>query len=198
MKSREKMPKIKTSKQSESHPDLIPPVRMAGIFILLAVVIHGIFSLINTAMLKPQMQNQISESQIEISTELIKLRAVVKVNGREAWQSTKIFVEKGKTIQISVLEGEWTEWKNNRAYNSGAGSNYICSQSMNLENCVEPIPDFPSGALIGRIDRQVLNIGTDGKFLVEQSGILQLRINDADIGLHDNDGELIVEIIIFK
>lgn len=190
------MPKSKTLKQSESYSDLIQPVRVGGVFLIIAVFIHGIFSIINTAMLKSP--SEVYQTPVELSVELITLRTVVKVNAHEGWQSTKIFVEKDSKVKIKVLNGDWTEWLEKRPLNSGNGSNYICSQIMNIENCVEPVPDFPSGALIGRIDRQILKIGADGKFIAEQSGILQLRINDADIGLHDNDGELIIEIMILK
>jgi hypothetical protein len=69
---------------------------------------------------------------------------------------------------------------------------------MKAENCVEPVPDFPSGALVGRIDRQILKIGADGRFTANESGVLQLRMNDGDNGLYDNNGVLTVEIVIFN
>ncbi len=69
---------------------------------------------------------------------------------------------------------------------------------MKSENCIEPVPDFPSGALIGRIDRQTLKVGSSGIFTAVRSGVLQLRMNDADTGLYDNAGVLKVEIVIRK
>lgn len=186
----------KASKKLISSPDPTQSVRIGGIFLIIAVFIHGVFSVITTAMLKPT--DEVYPPQVELSAELVESKTIVKVSADRGWQSTKIFIEKDNQVNIKVLDGEWTEWLEQRPYNTGDGSNYICSQTMNVENCVEPIPNFPSGALIGLIDQQVLKIGIDGKFIAKHSGILQLRINDADIGLHDNDGELIIEIVILK
>jgi hypothetical protein len=60
--------------------------------------------------------------------------------------------------------------------------------------CVEPLPDFPAGALVGRIGGETFGVGKGVTLVAEQTGMLELRINDGDDGLDDNDGELTVQI----
>jgi len=176
--------------------DFVKPIIVAGVFLIIYTLINGVFTLQNTKILYPSPSIN-SESEMPlVSAELTELRAKVRVDAHEAWQNTNIFVEKGSTVQIKVLDGKWTEWKGMREYNRGAGSNYICAVTMKAETCVESVPDFPSGALIGRIDRQILKIGSSGKFTAAQSGVLQLRMNDGDTGIHDNDGLLTVEVVL--
>ena len=183
--------------------DFVKPIIVAGVFLIIYALINGVFTLANTKIQYTSISTD-SNSKLEtpsasvglVSAELTELRAKVRVDAHEAWQNTNIFVEKGSTVQIKVLDGKWTEWKGMREYNRGAGSNYICAVTMKAETCVEPVPDFPSGALIGRIDRQILKIGSSGKFTAAQSGVLQLRMNDGDAGIHDNDGLLTVEVVL--
>jgi hypothetical protein len=190
------MPKPK--QQPVANPDFVKPIIVAGVFLIIYAIVNGIFTLANTKILHPSPSTGSNLETPLVSAELIEMRAKVLVDAREAWQTTNLFVEKGVTVRIKVLDGEWTEWKGVREYNLGDGSSYICAQTMKAENCVEPVPDFPSGALIGRIDRQILKIGADGRFTAAQSGILQLRMNDGDNGLYDNNGVLTVEVVIFN
>ena len=69
---------------------------------------------------------------------------------------------------------------------------------MKPEDCVEPLPEYSAGGLIGKIGNQVFGVGTGISQVSTESGTLKLRINDADVGLYDNDGELKVEIQIEK
>ena len=190
------MPKPK--QQPVANPDFVKPVIVAGVFLMAYVIVNGVFALANTKILHPSPSTGFGLETPLVSAELIEMRAKVLVDAREAWQTTNLFVEKGVIVHIKVLDGEWTEWKGVREDNLGDGSGYICAQTMKVENCVEPVPDFSSGALIGRIDRQILKIGAEGIFTAAQSGVLQLRMNDADIGLHDNNGALTAEVVFFQ
>ncbi len=175
--------------------DLVRPVTVGGIFLVIAVTVSGIFLLLNTRMIQ-NFSAVPGDADIFVSADLVSLRATVVVDAKEGWQTTNILVEKGTSIKINVIDGEWTEWKGERPYNTGEGSNYICARTMKPERCVEPLPDYPSGALIGKLDSQILRIGEDASFKAEHSGTLLLRINDPDVGLYDNDGTLIVEVVI--
>jgi len=97
-------------------------------------------------------------------------------------------------VSIEVTNGEWTYWSGIQPYNSGEGGNYICAAAMPASQCVEPLPDFPVGGLIGKIGSQTFGIGRYLTLLAEQPGTLWLRINDGDGGLHDNAGELVIDI----
>ena len=190
------MPKQK--QQSPVTLDLVKPIILAGVFLIIYAVINGFFTLANTRIIHPSPSAVPASEIVFVSTELIEMRAKVLVDAHEAWQSTNIFVEKGMTVQVKVLDGEWTEWNGVRGDNSGNGSDYVCAKTMKPENCIEPVPDFPSGALIGRIDRQTLKVGSSGTFTAVRSSVLQLRINDADTGLYDNTGVLKVEVVLNK
>ena len=183
-------------RQRHVNPDFTRPVVIGGLFLLAAVIAHGIFMLANTKLyLSPSIKTE-DEEPLSVTADMLDLKAVLMVDAREGWQGTNLFVEKGSRIRIKVLDGKWTEWSGVRDPGVGDGSEYICGEVMNPDDCVEPVPDFPSGALIGRIDKQVLKIGSSGKFTTEESGMLKLRINDADSGLYDNSGVLKVEIVV--
>ncbi len=112
----------------------------------------------------------------------------------QGWQSTGVQVTPGMKVNIEVTDGKWTHWSGVQPYNSGEGGGYVCAAAMPASQCVEPLPIFPTGSLIGKIGSQTFGIGRNTTLTVEQLGTLWLRINDGDVGLHDNAGELIVDI----
>src|SRR5258706_16017883 len=131
--------------KSNSSPDILKLFIVGGILFIIAVL------LANAQTLR-QLSFVDHESNEYVSTNLIDLKAIVVVDAKESWQTTNIFIEKG--VSIKVVDGKWTEWKGTRPYNTGLGSDYICAHVMQAERCIEPIPDYPSGALIGKIGRQ--------------------------------------------
>jgi hypothetical protein len=120
------------------------------------------------------------------------------IDAREGWQDTGVRVKPGTKIDISVIEGKWTHWSGSQPLNPGVGGGYICGKAMKPEDCVEPLPEYPAGGLIGKIGDQVFGVGMGISQVSTGSGTLKLRINDADVGLYDNDGELKVEIQVGK
>jgi hypothetical protein len=56
------------------------------------------------------------------------------------------------------------------------------------------MPEVQRGALIGRVGDDLFLIGDKSMVEVEESGELQLRINDCDEGLVDNSGSLEIKI----
>lgn len=119
-----------------------------------------------------------------------------KVYANQGWQNTEIYVDKGHEIIITVLSGRWTQQKGSSPYNSGEGGGYICTNVTSFSQCVEPLPDFPQGGLVGRIGNQDFWIGNGNSVTALQTGTLQLRINDGDDGLYDNDGMLLIQVVI--
>jgi hypothetical protein len=121
----------------------------------------------------------------------------VIVSSTQGWQDTQISVQAGTTLTIKTIAGQWTNWKGTNPYNSGDGDiYYICADHIAYNQCVEPLPDFPQGALVGKVNEQIFGIGSGNEIIVQQTGILYLRINDGDDGLYDNDGDLTVRIIL--
>ncbi len=121
-------------------------------------------------------------------------QATKTIDARKGWQNTGVRVKPGTRISITVIDGRWTHWKGTQPYNSGQGGEYICAEAMPAKDCVEPLPEYSAGGLIGKIGNQVFVVGKGVTQVSEKSGTLLLRINDGDVGLYDNDGELKVEI----
>jgi hypothetical protein len=116
---------------------------------------------------------------------------VFEVSSLIGWQNTGIHISNGERVEISVISGEWTNWRGRAPYTEGEGdSAYICGSP----GCVEPLPTVPSGALIGQIGGMTFLIGAGTVILAEVEGNLLLRINDSNGGLYDNDGSLKVKI----
>lgn len=121
------------------------------------------------------------------------------VYANRGWQDTGIFVTYGDRVTIQYISGEWTHWLGRIPYSDASGKyGYVCADSIPASECVEPIPDFPTGALIGRVGNQLLRIGNLLTFTSEGDGYLLLRINDADTGLYDNAGIITVQITVHR
>lgn len=126
------------------------------------------------------------------------------VNANYGWQSTRIRLQAGDTVDIQVIDGTWTQWQGGRPQTSGNGFplddqvEYICSRDPSRSDCERfPMPDFPVGALIGKVEGQLFGVGQERTgILIQEPGILLLRMNDDDSGLRDNDGVLTVRIVI--
>ncbi|HEY2979899.1 MAG TPA: hypothetical protein VGJ22_01855 [Anaerolineales bacterium] len=175
-------------------PDLVRPVAVGGLFFVLGILIAGLFLLENTRLL---MKSAVpANSNTSAPADLFNAGVLVEVDAKGGWQMTNLLAKEGADITITVVDGQWTAWEGVSPYTAGAGSDYVCADAMPAERCVEPVPDFPVGTLIGRIGRQILRIGEGSHFTVKRSGLLMLRINDGDPGLHDNAGKLVVEILI--
>jgi hypothetical protein len=122
---------------------------------------------------------------------------LVRVDARKAgWQSAGIVVASGTRVRVEVIEGRWTHFRGEAAYNAGVGGDYICAEAIAASACVEPVPDFPQGGLIGRIGTRAFGVGERSSLVAPVAGQVQLRINDADVGLHDNDGALTVRVTV--
>ncbi|GAB1469244.1 hypothetical protein MASR2M66_01200 [Chloroflexota bacterium] len=133
--------------------------------------------------------------QVSYATPYFEALALDKKNAFEipanlGWQRTSLYLSPNQTIEF-IVKGKW---KNNGQETGGLGSAYVCAQVIPADQCVEPAPNFPAGALIARVGDQILFAGNGGRFDLRSGGILELRINDGDYGLTDNSGALTVEI----
>ncbi len=113
-----------------------------------------------------------------------------QVDATKTWQDTGVAISADTLLHLQVVDGLWTHWKDFAPYNNGHGGGFICGDP----SCGEPLPYSHQGALIGRVGNHVFEIGFEGLITTEDSGNLELRINDADNGLFDNDGILTVEM----
>jgi len=122
----------------------------------------------------------------------------VEVFAYKGWQNTGVELIENDQVTVEYISGKWTNWiGHNQPYDGNGPPNvYICAQWMDANKCVEPIPTFPAGTLIGRVGQQLIGIGNRATFIAESAGVLELRINDSDKGLHDNAGYIIVQITV--
>jgi len=123
-------------------------------------------------------------------TPTVSWSAILQVSSGKLWQDTGIQVEKGKQIRLEVEVGQWRK-SPNAPYTHGEGTGYICGRS----DCVEPLPKYPTDALIGQIGEQQFYVGQGATIVAEQSGTLSLRMNDGDHDVWDNDGDLMVGVL---
>jgi hypothetical protein len=108
----------------------------------------------------------------------LRERTVV-VNSTDAWNDTGIELRAGQEVYFQT-SGQVT-WSPNRRVDANGTRN-------SKPDTDRPLPDRPSGALIGRIgERDVFFIGLDvGPYRVRANGRLYLGVNDDEMG--DNAG----------
>jgi hypothetical protein len=126
--------------------------------------------------------------------------ATIRVEARQGWQDTGISVTRGAIVTIEYVSGLWTGWGGEVPLHDAAGPlethPYVCADFLPAAQCVEPVPDFQGGALVGRVGRQLLQIGNSLTFVAEGHGRLELRINDGDVGLYDNEGAITAQVTV--
>ena len=117
------------------------------------------------------------------------------VAANKKWQDTSVSLNAGQEVSITYLSGEWTVQKGTRPYTDAAGpQDYICAKQIDASQCVEPIPDYWVGGLIGKVGSQLISIGNKSTFRATETANLELRANDGDDGLYDNEGSVLVSI----
>lgn len=116
------------------------------------------------------------------------------VDARLGWQSTGLTVQAGTPLRFVVTSGLWTYWLGGSPMQPGTGDDYICAQIMPPDTCIEPMPFERKGALIGRVGTRLFGVGQARDYVAEESGLIELRMNDPDSALHDNAGVLTVAI----
>jgi hypothetical protein len=120
--------------------------------------------------------------------------APFEVWANKGWQDTHVIVRIGQRVIVTYISGLWTEQQGViPLHDSASTGGLICGRS----DCAEPAPDAPKGSLIGRVGGgQIVAIGTALSFVSDSDGTLALRINDADTGLYDNIGSVVVQIVV--
>ncbi|MEM9774824.1 MAG: hypothetical protein AAF902_09605 [Chloroflexota bacterium] len=112
------------------------------------------------------------------------------VDAELGWQPVNFYAEADNEYFFNVSYGLWTSWFGSLPFNTGEGGDYFCT----INTCQEPLPNFNTGALIGRVGDHIFPIGNNRILTLPDSGQLFLRMNDQDAGLFDNRGTLTVSI----
>ena len=116
------------------------------------------------------------------------------MDARQGWYQTNLTVEAGTRVDFERVDGQWTTQQGQAPYTGQEGSSFVCSQQLPPSQCAEPLPGAPRGSLIARLGDQVFSVPPSGYIIASQSGALAFRINDADAGLGDNDGQVRVKV----
>ena len=135
------------------------------------------------------------DSDLETEPQSQETAITVQVFANLGWQSTGLTVDRGDSLQIRVTSGEWSDGESEATPNPGIGESWlICAEMQAAELCLEPLPTFAKGALVGMVGGHVFAIGEGSTVSPEDSGELRLRINDEDAALENNFGVLTIEI----
>lgn len=118
---------------------------------------------------------------------------IVQVDARQGWYQTSLGVEANTRVYFEWVDGRWTT-QTGQPTTGPEGTNFVCSQQLPPSQCAEPLPGAPRGSLIARLGDQVFSVPASGYIIASQSGALAFRINDADAGLTDNDGQVRVRV----
>jgi hypothetical protein len=120
------------------------------------------------------------------------IERIVHVSAQAAWQSGETIVQPGEVVEISYVTGRWFSWPGTGPFGPDGGFFYICDK----DDCVEPLRGYSQAGMIGRIgeDGEMFPVGYRTSFVAEQSGEIQLRINDDYTT--DNEGIITMRIIV--
>lgn len=125
----------------------------------------------------------------------------VTVQADKGWQDTGVSINAGSKVTIEYISGQWSgTGLPNEKPSDGAGdpSGWKCTNFLPANQCVEPIPDFTKGALVGKLGNVLLKVGNYLNFTATTAGSLLLRMNDGDTGLQGNSGSLVVRITVVR
>lgn len=126
-----------------------------------------------------------------------RIESIIKVSGMTGWQSTNIVVSPGQSVQINYLEGQWA---GRVGYEPELPDIWTDAWGTDQEIYYDEIGISSNfGGLIAKIgDSLPFYVGGDYQFTSDSSGILYLRMHESDGGFNDNEGSIVVSIIILN
>jgi hypothetical protein len=116
------------------------------------------------------------------------------ISSEAGWQRAGVFVEPGDLVQVNHAGGRWTVDHREFPYVSARG--YPWHIDREIQQGCKILGNSTYGTLIGKINGNVFKIGRGATFRVHEEGFLELRINDEDRCLGDNDGAVRVKVSI--
>lgn len=133
-------------------------------------------------------------TSVNAAPQTANISTTILVDSRQGWQWSGVWLDGQMEVTIEVVDGQWTHNLTTTPYNQGEGSWFVCAERIPVDQCEEPLPNAARGALIGRVGSSVFPIGRSARFVPPQAGTLDVRMNDADDELQDNDGNLLIQI----
>ncbi|MGW3350021.1 hypothetical protein ACWDA3_42550 [Nonomuraea rubra] len=117
-----------------------------------------------------------------------------RISSEIGWQNAGVYVEPGDMVRIHYVSGRWTVDYREFPYVSSAG--YPRHIDRRIYQPCKILSRHPHGSMIARINNDHYRVGGSALIEARQAGFLQLRINDADGCLRDNDGSVRVKISV--
>ncbi|MFI7617616.1 hypothetical protein ACIBP6_40975 [Nonomuraea terrae] len=116
------------------------------------------------------------------------------ISSERGWQHAGVYVEPGDMVRIHYVSGRWTVDYREFPYVSSAG--YARHIDRRIYQECKIFSRHPHGSMIAKINGDHYRVGSRGLIRARQAGFLQLRVNDADGCLSDNDGSVRVKIMV--
>ncbi|MBF8185674.1 hypothetical protein ITP53_07960 [Nonomuraea sp. K274] len=116
------------------------------------------------------------------------------ISAERGWQHAGVYVEPGDLVRIYYVDGHWTVDRREFPYVSSGG--YPRHIDRRIYQECKILSRHPHGTLIAKVNSDHYRVGSRGSIRVREAGFLQLRINDADGCLGDNDGAVRVKIVV--
>lgn len=116
-----------------------------------------------------------------------------------SWQDTNVYVDPENIVDIEYVWGTWTLARDRPSTHPWVDANgYIPERpEWASGDHMKPLPGVPYGTLVGRIDSgEPFKIGQQLTFTPERAGNLFLVANDHETARGDNDGSILVRIIV--
>lgn len=155
----------------------------------LRAILIGLLAIYMVALVGFGLYSSVANAQAQDEVEIFLESLTVDVRARGEWQSAGIEVRTGDRLEIEYLRGKWTGYAPGNLYEADGGDSYIC-QGV---DCIEPLPGYPQGGLVGRIgDGPIFAVGAYTSLTAEMSGTLMLRMNDA--ATYDNQGKVTMRL----
>jgi hypothetical protein len=116
--------------------------------------------------------------------------ATATVSSTSGWQQTSFKLRKNQSYTVSFLSGSWTV--DLRNFSSVGPGGYSDSVDRTIYQGCKYYPQRNYGVLLGKVGDSGADfpIGEGGTFTASSSGLLNLRINDDDACLGDNNGSV--------
>lgn len=125
------------------------------------------------------------------------------VDAQGGWQPVEnAVVGAGATVTVTFREGEWTVDRQRMPMTGPGGYDAETDAQLDFAANCKVVPDAPFGTLVTRLadtdDAPALAIGDGKTFKAGGDGLVQLRVNDADGCLDDNDGTITVTVEVTR
>jgi hypothetical protein len=116
------------------------------------------------------------------------------ISSESGWQRAGVFVEPGDLVRVQQVGGSWTV--DHRRFHYVSARGYTWGADRHINQGCKILDSRTYGTLVGKVNGHVFKVGSGMVFRAGEEGFLELRINDADRCLGDNDGAIRVKISI--